>query len=95
MAEHRHKRDTDARRKPRAAIVAAPLALLATAGAVTIGVLASRPRDRGNLLAKDAADISSVAPRDHGRAPTASPAPSRVGPRLGWRRRRSAATGWS
>jgi hypothetical protein len=62
VAEHRHKRDTDARRKPRAAIVAAPLALLATAGAVTIGVLASNPVTAGNLLAKDAADISSVTP---------------------------------
>jgi hypothetical protein len=62
VAEHRHKRDTEARRKPRAAHVAAPLALLATAGAVTIGVLASTPVTAGNLLAKDAADISSVAP---------------------------------
>jgi hypothetical protein len=62
VAEHRHKRDTDARRKPRAAIVAAPLALLATAGAVTIGVLASNPVTAGNMLAKDAADISSVTP---------------------------------
>ena len=67
MAEHRHKRDTTARRKPRAAIVAAPLALLATAGAVTIGVLASTPVTAGTMLAKDAADISSVAPtRDTG-----------------------------
>jgi hypothetical protein len=64
VAEHRHKRDTEARRKPRAATVAAPLALLATAGAVTIGVLASTPVTAGNLLANDAADISSVAPRD-------------------------------
>ena len=46
MAEHRHKRDTDARRKPRAATVAAPLALLATASAVTLGVLASNPAIR-------------------------------------------------
>jgi hypothetical protein len=47
--------------------VAAPLALLATAGAVTIGVLASTPVTAGTMLAKDAADISSVAPtRDTG-----------------------------
>ncbi|MDN4175586.1 mucin-2 protein [Nocardioides sp. SOB77] len=39
MADHRHKRDADARRKPRAAFVAAPIALLATAGAVTLGVV--------------------------------------------------------
>jgi hypothetical protein len=38
-----HKRDTDARRKPRAALVAGPLALLATASAVTIGVLSQDP----------------------------------------------------
>ncbi|MDN4163529.1 mucin-2 protein [Nocardioides abyssi] len=38
MADHRHKRDTNARRKPRAAFVAAPIALLATAGVVTLGV---------------------------------------------------------
>lgn len=63
MAEHRHKRDTEARRKPRAALVAAPLALLATAGAVTIGVLATNPVAAGNVLAKDAADISSVTPK--------------------------------
>ena len=60
MAEHRHKRDTDARRKPRAAAVAAPIALVATASAVTLGVLASNPATTGSLLAKDAADISSV-----------------------------------
>jgi len=69
VAEHRHKRDTDARRKPRAATVAAPLALLATAGAVTIGVLASNPVTAGSLLANDAADISSVTPRETAAAP--------------------------
>jgi hypothetical protein len=58
VAEHRHKRDTDARRKPRAALVAAPLALLATASAVTLGVLASNPGP-GQLIATDeAASIS-------------------------------------
>ena len=42
-----HKRDANARqlnrRKPRAAMVAAPLALMATVGAVSLGVLASDP----------------------------------------------------
>jgi hypothetical protein len=60
VAEHRHKRDTDARRKPRAATVAAPLAVVATASAVTLGVLVSNPATTGSLLAKDAADISGV-----------------------------------
>ena len=40
MAEHRHKRDTNARRTPRAAYVAGPIALVATASAVTLGILA-------------------------------------------------------
>ena len=60
MADHRHKRDTDARRKPRAALVAGPLALLATASAVTIGVLASSPES--TLLAQDATTHEASAP---------------------------------
>lgn len=43
MADHRHKRDTNARRTPRAVTVAAPLALLATVSTVSLGVLASDP----------------------------------------------------
>ena len=46
MADHRHKRETTARRKPRAALVAGPLALLATVSAVTLGVLAADPESR-------------------------------------------------
>jgi uncharacterized protein YraI len=38
VAQHRHKRDTDARFKPRAALIAGPLAVLATASAVSLGV---------------------------------------------------------
>ena len=59
MAEHRHKRDTDARRKPRAALVEGPLAILATASAVTLGVLASSPES--TVLAQDtAADLGDA-----------------------------------
>jgi hypothetical protein len=43
VADHRHKRDTNARRKPRAVTVVAPLALMATVSAVGLGVLASDP----------------------------------------------------
>jgi hypothetical protein len=43
VADHRHKRDTNARRKPRAITVAAPLALMATVSAVGLGVLAGDP----------------------------------------------------
>ncbi|MEO9325450.1 hypothetical protein ABFT23_18300 [Nocardioides sp. C4-1] len=45
MGDHRRKRDTDARglwkalSRPRATVIAGPLAVMATAGAVTIGVL--------------------------------------------------------
>ncbi|WP_155992798.1 mucin-2 protein [Nocardioides sp. URHA0020] len=82
MAEHRHKRDTDARRKPRAATVAAPLALLATASAVTIGVLASSP-DPGSLLAtRDATTISRATPAVDGSSDVASRAESRLGSRV-------------
>jgi hypothetical protein len=44
VADHRHKRDTEARRpKLKARNVLGPLAVLATAGAVSIGVLAAGP----------------------------------------------------
>ncbi|NHC24115.1 mucin-2 protein [Nocardioides sp. IC4_145] len=56
MADHRHKRDTNARRKPRAAFVAAPIALLATAGAVTLGVVgAPSPTELVTANAREAA----------------------------------------
>ncbi|GAA4369745.1 mucin-2 protein [Nocardioides caricicola] len=59
MAEHRHKRETTARRKPRAALVAGPLAVMATVSAVTLGVLAADPEAR-DLVAQDAAsDLSA------------------------------------
>ena len=43
MAQHRHKRETPARRIPRAVQVSAPLAVVATLSAVTMGVLAATP----------------------------------------------------
>ena len=48
-----HKRDADARRKLRAALVAGPLAVLATGTAVTLGVLGSDPAPDA-LVAQDA-----------------------------------------
>ena len=61
MAKHRHKRETNAR-IPRAALIAAPVAFLATASAVTLGVVNQDPvtSDR-TLLAgeKLAADITA------------------------------------
>ena len=41
MADRRHKRDTDARRTPRATLVAGPLALVATASVISLGVVLS------------------------------------------------------
>ncbi|WP_141013570.1 hypothetical protein [Nocardioides sambongensis] len=57
-----HKRET-ARRKPRAAAIAGPLAVLATGAAVTIGVLANGPSSSLTALdsTKAAADLGSVA----------------------------------
>jgi len=43
VAQQSHKRETNARRTPRAAVIAGPLAFLATASLVTIGVLTSNP----------------------------------------------------
>jgi len=43
VADHRHKRDTEARRFPKAQAVIGPLAVLATASVVTIGVVAANP----------------------------------------------------
>jgi hypothetical protein len=49
-----HKRDTDARRKPKAALIAGPLAFLATASAVTLGVLTSDPETSDIIASRDA-----------------------------------------
>jgi hypothetical protein len=62
VAEHRHKRETNARRMPRAAVVAAPLAVLATLSAVSLGVLASDPAARELLAADASADLAAPAP---------------------------------
>jgi hypothetical protein len=51
VAEHRHKR-ANAHRMPRAAFVAASVAVLATTSAVALGVLASGP-DAQDLLAQE------------------------------------------
>jgi hypothetical protein len=61
VATHRHKRET-ARRTPRAALIAAPLAVLATGAAVSAGVAGSAPAP--DLLS---ADLSAAAAGDHDR----------------------------
>jgi len=60
VADHRHKRETNARRMPKAHLVAGPLAVLATASAVGLGVLATNPQVRETLVASSAADLSNA-----------------------------------
>lgn len=61
MADHRHKRDTNARRftLPKATFVAGPIALLATLSTVGAGVLAASPETR-DLLAAGTSHSSSA-----------------------------------
>jgi len=62
VAQHRHKRETNARRMPRAALVAAPLAVVATMSAVTMGVLSASPVvSDSDLLASGSTSLSSSA----------------------------------
>lgn len=62
MADHRHKRDTDARRRPRATLVAGPLALFATASVVSLGVALSDAPGTDTIQASTtAADLSALA----------------------------------
>lgn len=63
MAEHRHKRETTARRTPRAAVVAGPLAVLATASAVTLGVFAASPEARDLVAQETTADVATATER--------------------------------
>jgi hypothetical protein len=62
VADHRHKRDANARRKPRAVTVAAPLALLATVSTVGLGVLVSDPV--ADKVIAGAANNTTVGDRD-------------------------------
>lgn len=67
MAHLSHKRDANARRFPKAHLVAGPLAFLATASAVGVGVLATSPDLRDNLVASDAtSSIGASALADRG-----------------------------
>ncbi|MCB8957602.1 MAG: SH3 domain-containing protein [Nocardioides sp.] len=80
MADHRHKRDTDARRKPRAALVAGPLAVLATASVVTVGVLTGS--SGSTLVAQDTSAAADLGGATHD-SRDARRVVSRSGSRLG------------
>ena len=62
-----HKRDTNARRFPRAAVLAAPIALLVTAPAVAWGVLASAPPSSDHVVAPVATAALSLSDLRAGR----------------------------
>ena len=56
MAHARHKREIIARRTNRAALIVGPLAVLATASAVTLGVVSGAPATVGGVVARQASD---------------------------------------
>ena len=60
MADHRHKRETNARRMPKAHLIAGPIALLATAATVGMGVLATTPETRDLLVASSGSSIGNA-----------------------------------
>ena len=63
MAQHRHKRDTPARRPSNAALIAAPIAVIATLSAVTMGVLTTGPStSEEDLLATTAGSATTSLP---------------------------------
>ena len=63
MAQHRHKRETPAKPRPssipRSVLVSAPIAVVATMSAVTMGVLTAEPAPADNLLASSSTSSSS------------------------------------
>ena len=62
MAQHRHKRDANARRTPSATQVAGPVAVLATLSAVAVGVLTANPSIPGteDLLASSSSAAAGI-----------------------------------
>jgi hypothetical protein len=69
VADPRHKRDTNARpqtdkKKKPVGLIAAPIALTATLGAVAVGVLASTPETEATVASHGSASISGSLSRD-------------------------------
>jgi CheY-like chemotaxis protein len=60
VAQHRHKRDANARPTPHAVRIAGPLAVLATVGAVTIGIVTAEPETRDVLASTTAGAVGNV-----------------------------------
>ena len=59
MAQHRHKRETNARR-PKAIQVAGPIAIMATVSAVSLGVLTATPRADDILATSSSSGAASA-----------------------------------
>ncbi len=80
MADHRHKRDTNARsfRMPKATLVAGPIALVATLSTVGAGVLAASPATRDLLAASSSTTSISGAADLSDRAQVVSRSDSRI-----------------
>lgn len=72
-----HKREPNARRTPRAALVAGPVAFVATASVVVAGVLASQPAAR-EVIATQSSTSDVSQPRGDAREPVVSRSSSRV-----------------
>jgi hypothetical protein len=84
VADHRHKRDTNARRpspfRARAVAIAGPLAFLATAFAVTLGVLGATP-EAPEVISAETASGAGDAPRAAAPLPPRGDVVSRGGAR--------------
>ncbi|MGH3362668.1 MAG: mucin-2 protein [Nocardioides sp.] len=60
MADHRHKRDTNARRMPKAHLIAGPIAVLATATTVGLGLVATDADTRDLVVASNGTSLGNV-----------------------------------
>lgn len=78
MAEHRHKRETDSRRLPKASLVAGPIALVATLSTVGMGVLAASPDTRDLLAAGGTTSVADGVVDATDRQPIVSRSQSRI-----------------
>ncbi len=80
MAQHRHKRETNARR-PKAIQVAAPVAIMATVSAVSLGVLTATPRTDDFLAASSGTSAISSSAGSTARSDVVSRSASRLAAR--------------
>ena len=79
MAEHRHKRETNARRfLPKATLIAGPLALFATASTVGLGVLAANPETQDLIAASSGSSLAGATGTTDDRDNVVSRSSSRV-----------------